>query len=73
MSDTDTANLHPDYGPCDAFGPNHECSVCIGIVERDNGEWIVPAEHRERVMALLKLSANVWSQAITSTAPPKES
>lgn len=28
-----TKDPHPNYGPCDGFGPNGSCSECVGMVE----------------------------------------
>jgi len=35
-----TDELHPYYGPCDAFGPNMTCSECTGLLERQDGSVI---------------------------------
>lgn len=31
---------HPIYGGCDGFGPNGDCSVCTGKIERIDGSII---------------------------------
>lgn len=33
-------NPHPDYGPCDGFGPNGSCCECSGVIERNDGSWV---------------------------------
>lgn len=45
MSET-TAEPHPDYGPCDGYGPDGGCSECTGLIQRVDGS-IVPVR-RER-------------------------
>lgn len=43
---------HPEYGPCDAFGPNQTCSECTGLIQRDDGTVIASEgqESGERVL-----------------------
>ena len=31
-----TLGPHPQYGPCDGFGPGGACSACTGIIERES-------------------------------------
>ena len=31
---------HLPYGDCDGFGPGNTCSVCSGLLERDDGSVI---------------------------------
>ena len=36
----DWRDVHESYGPCDAFGPRDACSMCVGIIQRDDGSTV---------------------------------
>lgn len=35
----DPAATHPDYGPCDGFGPLWTCSQCTGLFQSNDGAF----------------------------------
>lgn len=42
---------HPDYGPCDGYGPNGGCSECTGLIQRIDGTIVsAPRPSAGRVM-----------------------